>query len=94
MEPSPTWLIARRSFIPAYSAGDFAFLHPKRGKANTVRVCCLGLLLFLGGVSHGTCLAVQPETLSFNHDVRPILSRYCLVFGLILEALRMIDSQS
>ncbi|HBP82951.1 MAG TPA: hypothetical protein DD662_10620, partial [Planctomycetaceae bacterium] len=77
MEPSPTWLIARCSFIPAYSAGDFGFLHQKRGKANTVRVCCLGLLLFLGGVSHGTCLAVQPETLSFNHDVRPILSRYC-----------------
>ena len=77
MEPSPTWLIARCSFIPAYSAGDFGFLHQKRGKANTVRVCCLGLLLFLGGVSHGTCLAVQPETLSFNRDIRPILSRHC-----------------
>ncbi|MGI9454446.1 MAG: DUF1549 domain-containing protein, partial [Pirellulales bacterium] len=77
MEPSPTWLIARRSFIPAYSAGDFGFLHQKRGKENTVRVCCLGLLLFLGCVSHGTCLAVQPETLSFNHDIRPILSRHC-----------------
>ena len=77
MEPSPTWLIARRFFIPSYSAGDFGFLHQKRRKANTVRVCCLGLLLFLGGVSHGTCLAVQPETLSFNHDIRPILSRHC-----------------
>ena len=77
MEPSPTWLIARRSFISAYSAGDFRFLHQKRGKANTVRVCCLGLLLFLGGVSHGTCLAAQPKTLSFNHDIRPILSRHC-----------------
>ena len=77
MEPSPTWLIARRSFIPAYSAGDFGFLHQKRGKESTVRVCCLGLLLFIGCVSHGTCLAVQPDALTFNHDIRPILSRHC-----------------
>jgi len=78
MEPSPTWLIARRSFISAYREGDFRVLHQKREKENPIiRVCCLGLLLFLGCVSHGTCLAVQPETLSFNHDIRPILSRHC-----------------
>ena len=41
------------------------------------------LLLFVASVSQRTVLAVQPdlavqpETLSFNHDVRPILSRYC-----------------
>ena len=77
MEPSPTWLIARRSFISVYSAGDFRVLHQKRGRENPIKVCCLGLLLFLGCVSHGTCLAAQPETLSFNHDIRPILSRHC-----------------
>jgi len=77
MEPSPTWLIARRSFISVYSAGDFRVLHQKRGRENPIMVCCLGLLLFLGCVSHGTCLAAQPETLSFNHDIRPILSRHC-----------------
>ncbi|MDA8042456.1 MAG: DUF1549 domain-containing protein, partial [Pirellulales bacterium] len=35
------------------------------------------LLLFVASVSQRTMLAGQPDEPSFNHDVRPILSRYC-----------------
>ena len=39
--------------------------------------CCIGLLLGHCCGTAVTCLAVQPDTLTFNHDIRPILSRHC-----------------
>ena len=66
-----------------YSGGDESVLHQSRWKEGLIRFVWVGLLLFVASVSQRTVLAVQPdlavqpETLSFNHDVRPILSRYC-----------------
>ena len=59
------------------SGGDVSVLHQSRWKEGLIRCVWVGLLLFVASVSQRTVLAVQPETLSFNHDVRPILSRYC-----------------
>ena len=66
-----------------YSGGDVSVLHQSRWKEGLIRFVWVGLLLFVASVSQRTVLAVQPdlavqpETLSFNHDVRPILSRAC-----------------
>ena len=61
-----------------YSGGDVSVLHQSRWKEGSIRFFWVGLLLFVASVSQRTVLAVQPdETLSFNHDVRPILSRAC-----------------
>ena len=60
-----------------YSGGDVSVLHQSRWKEGSIRFFWVGLLLFVASVSQCTVLAVQPETLSFNHDVRPILSRAC-----------------
>ena len=59
------------------SGGDASVLHQSRWKEGLIRCVWVGLLLFVASVSQRTVLAVQPETLSFNHDVRPILSRSC-----------------
>ena len=59
------------------SGGDVSVLHQSRWKEGLIRCVWVGLLLFVASVSQRTVLAVQPETLSFNHDVRPILSRAC-----------------
>ncbi|MEC7293880.1 MAG: PSD1 and planctomycete cytochrome C domain-containing protein [Planctomycetota bacterium] len=65
------------------SGGDASVLHQSRWKEGLIRCVWVGLLFFVASVSQRTVLAVQPdlavqpETLSFNHDVRPILSRAC-----------------
>jgi hypothetical protein len=60
-----------------YSVGDVSVLNQSRWKEGLKRSFLVGLLLFVASVSHRTILAVQPETLLFNHDIRPILSRHC-----------------
>ena len=39
--------------------------------------CCISFLLGHCCSTAALCLAVQPDTLTFNHDIRPILSRHC-----------------
>ena len=77
MEPSRTWLLEPHSQNTVSSAGSFSILHQNCWKEASIRFFWVGLLLFFASVSQRTILAVQPETLSFNHDVRPILSRAC-----------------
>ncbi len=77
MDPSHTWLPKPHSFVPAYSAGDVSVPHHKRRKENSIGFCWFGLLLFICWFTQGTSLAVQPDALTFNHDIRPILSRHC-----------------
>ena len=66
-----------------YSGGDVSVLHQSGWKEGLIRFFLAVLSLFVASVSQRTVLAVQPdlavqpETLSFNHDVRPILSRAC-----------------
>ena len=60
-----------------YSGGDVSVLHQSRWKEGSIRFFLAVLLLFVASVSQRTMLAGQPDEPSFNHDVRPILSRYC-----------------
>ena len=60
-----------------YSGGDVSVLHQSRWKEGSIRSFWAVLLLFVASVSQRTMLAGQPDEPSFNHDVRPILSRYC-----------------
>ncbi|HBU37010.1 MAG TPA: hypothetical protein DEB70_04305, partial [Planctomycetaceae bacterium] len=77
MEPSHASHSEPHPNARVYSAGDINVLHKSRWKEGLIRFFWVGLLLYVSSVSQRAILAVQPETLSFNHDVRPILSRAC-----------------
>ena len=77
MEPSHASHSEPHAHTLITSAGDVSVLHQSRWKVGSIRFFWVGLLLFVFSVSQRTILAVQPDETSFNHDVRPILSRYC-----------------
>ena len=68
-----------RGFILTDSAERFmvALCQRKLRKNSFTLCCCISLLLGHCFSTVAICLAVQPDTLTFNHDIRPILSRHC-----------------
>jgi hypothetical protein len=68
-----------RGFILTDSAERFmvALCQRKLRKNSFTLCCCISLLLGHCFSTAAICLAVQPDTLTFNHDIRPILSRHC-----------------
>ena len=82
MEPLLMRTTVQRSFLTGGVERVMVALCQRTFRTSATRTsvtlfCCISLLLVHCCSTAALCLAVQPDTLTFNHDIRPILSRHC-----------------